>query len=1242
MKKAYQRWVLLGVALLLASLCLTPTTPRALAQSADPPQTLVFNAIVGDWTVASPRLIWLNNPVCDTPPPGPSLQAAGDPVTLNRIRTTGSDTRTLYLRNDPRAPDVCNPYKPNSNIVADKNFIYWVEDRQLVRLSVSANIGDAPQPWGPSFGGGPVELAITDERVVTLERRDCQFCLLGTAFELVSKADGSSISHFARFEFGNNPAYDGTYLYFKDANSALRRVVPGSNADPITIAQQVSDYVAEGETTLCNPAPGQINCTTTSYVFYIQNVGTNSIVRFNNRDGGYQLIYLPNPPGGQVGRLRGLALERRSFLPSLGQSLFFFEQRFVPCPTPPGCFTQETTELLRVTGRGGGSPDDLYIRQARTDTPAIKLRGDGTNLFWQETTGAAPNLPSTIKRLPANAAALPKINLVATGLEITQGVQKSDNSVPLLQDRRTFVRFFARSVGQNVPGVGASLQLSASGLPTIAIGASNPIGSRLTLVPSPTKGDLNQSFLFELPAEYLRASDLRLRATVNPFGVPLEPTLNDNVATAGPFAFQTSPRLIVNMVSFSYTFNGTNYSVNELSDIARATSLIRRMFPLASTPGYFSTEPGEIGLRGLRPLLRTIVDDEIAKRIDYTTAAKNASQACKYLIAHEADGTTVKTDDRNRCATEYVLGRLQALRNEKKLPNNPTYGFIPSPSTMTPRGWAVGDRLAAGNAGGADTAAHELGHMLGRNHPFKGSADDTNACGNGKADGAYDNSYPYKDSLIGPGDGSISGLDSGTSTFLGSNAPMRLYTDTNVYDIMGYCGPNRWISDYTYRCMLNFMNNGTTAKECGGASLLRVPQPQQAGGTGDWLNVVGVIGASGQAELLYVRRVNDVADTPVPQGSAYRLQLLDGSGTQLADYPFTPEAGDDGPSLSFALVVPFVAGTREVRLVAAGGGPATLLARKAISGNAPTVSSVALQNPPNPVAGTVTLGWNASDADGDALTFDVLWSRDNGASFQPIRLSLTGTSLAIDTTALGGGPTIFQVVASDGAQSGQANSAPVTIAPSPPRPRILNPGDGARFEWGQWVNFSGEAADPQDGSLSGAKLVWSDRRGVRGTGAVLSTRDLLVGTNAITLTATNSAGLTASAVDLTDPGPTFSVAPSLIGWNVAPGTTQGQTAVLGINNAGGGTLNWAASSDAPWLTLSASSGDAPASITLTANPSGFADGQSVSATITLTSSTPGVQPVRVPVTLSIGNAFSRPLPPGASAAQDVRLPVVAR
>jgi hypothetical protein len=168
---------------------------------------------------------------------------------------------------------------------------------------------------------------------------------------------------------------------------------------------------------------------------------------------------------------------------------------------------------------------------------------------------------------------------------------------------------------------------------------------------------------------------------------------------------------------------------------------------------------------------------------------------------------------------------------------------------------------------------------------------------------------------------------------------------------------------------------------------------------------------------------------------------------------------------------------------------------------------------------------------------------------------------------------------------------------------------------------------------------------VLGNGSALALSDLPVGTNVVTLTATNSAGLSASTSvtvtvgdDLALPGPTLAAGPSLVAWHVAAGEVQAQTAALEIFNSGGGELSWSATSDAPWLTLSAASGNGPATITLSADPQGMINGATRSATVRVTTTSGGgTQLVEVPVVLAAGRVWELGGEPPI-----VRLPIVWR
>jgi hypothetical protein len=303
----------------------------------------------------------------------------------------------------------------------------------------------------------------------------------------------------------------------------------------------------------------------------------------------------------------------------------------------------------------------------------------------------------------------------------------------------------------------------------------------------------------------------------------------------------------------------------------------------------------------------------------------------------------------------------------------------------------------------------------------------------------------------------------------------------------------------------------------------------------------------------------------------------------------------------------------------------TALASHPISDHPPVITSLDLDRGPEPVRGQVTLGWSASDPDGDPLSFDILASHDDGDTFEPLQFGLVEVGTRVDADELPGGPCVLRLVASDGVHVAQRDTEAFEIADKPPQPYVSLPVDGLRVQYGQLVNFVGGARDARDGSVSGRNLVWSLGRTSLGRGSLLSKDDLPVGTNHVRLTATNSAGLSGSADvtvivhdDLSVPGPTLSVVPRQVGWHVAPGRGVPQTATLRVSNVGAGTLRWIASEDAPWLTLSETSGTAPSTLTLTGNPAGMEPSSSVETVVMIERDGDPAQSTPVQVTLTVG------------------------
>jgi hypothetical protein len=1198
----------LVIAMLLGS-GLRPVPTRAEGEVVEDTPTIMVSSGVTSYTLAAPKIFWYTGvPIC--PPAGPDSVAQAPSAyteTINRIATYGSPVRTLYSEQQN-----CSQDQVLSNMVSDGSFLYWLGPTGLMKLSTDANPGDAPQLVN-ALVTPPGEVADGGDKIFVIHHNSGSSTRVG----YVLKSNNQYVYLAAPGNTASNLKWDGSYVYYQ-VGTGLIRQSPGSSG--VTIATGVTGYYPEGQRLLfCTINPFVCHFSNSVYVgkgryVYVYDNLTNTL--------GSSPIYTSVDSTASVYELV------TDF-----SHLFFYERRTLPCTNI--CFISYSYVLQR-TGRGGGTVSSLYTYGPSSFSGPSTLRTDGTFLFWQE--------DDRVERLPNDASALPQVNMYISGIEVTQSIQDLNNSVLLIKNKRTFVRVYVKSVGTAVPGVTA--QLSAPSLGGNPLSPVNPAGTHITVRPNPDRNDINQSFLFELPWSWTQQSSLNLQVILNPYKVPLEPNYSDNTGSIS-VNFQNSPTLSVEFFRLNYTLNNTNYSPRISGDVLKTYSWILRAYPLG----------GAIG-QSFKPRLW-----DVAGGTQLGSLVNTSNPACKFVYPGA-------NDDISLCASYFANGLLFYYRvatqfgilNVGLNTNAFYYGMISDAAGYFPRGQAMYTKTSVGPAGtpglhfnlgyGWDTdgtyadwyAAHEIGHSLGRSHPNAGSDDPSTQavenCGHSRSDP----SYPYGNlttarAPIGPANNSMEGFDVGDPGF---GIPVKVLPSKTWNDVMSYCD-FQWLSDYTYKGMYNHMIAHPSAAV------------QSPAVTGDFLAVSGIINPTANtAGFSFIRRLSDVVNVPPLTPGGYSIRLLNGSNATLANYDFTPQQENEAPTLSFGQVVDFVSGTRKVEIVKKADG--SVLASQPVSAHPPVISNVALQGAPNPVSGVVTLGWTASDADGDTLSFDVSYSRDNGATFQPVATNLSGSSAQIDTAQLGGsGTAILRVTASDGVNSASADSAPFVMADKPPQPYILTPADNTHIHYEQLVNFSGMALDAQDGTVDSSGLVWKDQsNNTLGSGPMLSLDTLPVGTNVITLRATNSVGKTASASvtvivddDLNLPGPTLTTGPDQVGWQVGAGSTQVQTAQISIGNAGSGTLNWTASSSAAWLMLDTGSGSVgtgdPSIITASADPSGLANGTIYTANITIympaSGSTPAQKAV-IPVSLSVGNV--RTTPPGHFTGRLLFLPMLKR
>jgi hypothetical protein len=160
-------------------------------------------------------------------------------------------------------------------------------------------------------------------------------------------------------------------------------------------------------------------------------------------------------------------------------------------------------------------------------------------------------------------------------------------------------------------------------------------------------------------------------------------------------------------------------------------------------------------------------------------------------------------------------------------------------------------------------------------------------------------------------------------------------------------------------------------------------------------------------------------------------------------------------------------------------------------------------------AGPFVLSGSANDPEDGALRGPALtWTSDAAGVLG------TGASLTVSMLPLG--PQTLTLSAVDsGGLTARASVRVTVYEPGqnrPPTVKVLAPVQGAFFAVGTLLTLRGEATDPEDGPLTGTRLVWtSDKDGALGTGTPLSVSTLSVNVHRLTLTATDSLGLSSQA-----------------------------------------------------------------------------------------------------------------------------------
>lgn len=372
-------------------------------------------------------------------------------------------------------------------------------------------------------------------------------------------------------------------------------------------------------------------------------------------------------------------------------------------------------------------------------------------------------------------------------------------------------------------------------------------------------------------------------------------------------------------------------------------------------------------------------------------------------------------------------------------------------------------------------------------------------------------------------------------------------SSAHVHDIMSYGGPPKWVSPYTYCAVMRAITGGAMSCPVGAESAKTTSAPafvnarylpaafsatgrstagamfslpvQQAQKERILLYVSGWLNPDGTATFNPFEMMSTAKDlVSKAQGTKYRLTLETDDGKSLGEYTFDEPTFfdchmEDGSSkvsapkktapILFNFVIPFDPATSRIVLRRED----KVLAERKVSPNYPKVTLVPLKSVKEALTGRQTISWEASDTDGDPLTFTVEYSFDGGKNWIPVSVGLTRNSLAIDFNSLpGSDKALIRVLASDGVNTSEARLGQTfRVARKGPQLTLSVPTTGV-LTLPNIVEAT--AFDWEDGLLTDpAAYRWSSNRdGLLGTGPWMFLSNLVLspGEHTITLTVSDS------------------------------------------------------------------------------------------------------------------------------------------
>ncbi len=644
--------------------------------------------------------------------------------------------------------------------------------------------------------------------------------------------------------------------------------------------------------------------------------------------------------------------------------------------------------------------------------------------------------------LPDPAASLV---LDSKAVEITQAIQDRDNTLPLVADKTTAARVYVDVNGSASPQYARVFLYASSG------GVDKPGSPLAQMYHAPTSIDrskLDKTANFLLPNTWDDHGSVTFEARIKDWF--------DNPDSSTPFT--------------------VNFSTRDVPVVW----IVRANMGSASSPVLVSNDE----IASQESAMKTVmpVKDITFVRKDWTAIG---------VVSSLDDAIAKLNTYYGQAVLAWVISFLITGKAPFQLPDQ-IYGFTPSGGGTSDPVWYYGNGYVAAGYRGTSrelTMAHEINHNLDRDPSGTWGRHDPYGCGATGPDPAWP--YPNDDIQEVGFDTRLPWLDLTTQdTVVPSTFP----------DYMSYCQsgqlPTKWVSPYRWTNQFNRFAIPVQER-----MLARINQIQMVYYVSGWVKPDG----SGALDPVVIE--HGIPSEGVLEGE-YSIQALGRQGEVVYNLPFgaifEDLEGGQRSLVPFNFQIPYQKDA--VQIVLKHGEE--VLASRQYSPNPPVINLIepTAAQAVGAISGKITIQWEASDADGDPITVDILYSPDNGQNWYPVASDITGDSYVVDTANLvGGEQAIFRVIASDGFRTAQDDlDTPLNVADNPPLVAIIGPAEAA---FGEPLVYQGFGLDPEEGELPPESLYWELDGESIDSGAQIEPL-LSFGAHTLTLYGVDSAGNT--------------------------------------------------------------------------------------------------------------------------------------